>query len=80
MFNELIDDTQLALKKTLLPLLTLISIVKLLGHPEFQEAPWNPIEFFIGLGLALILFLIQEIKKKRMIKFENNFKYNFLTL
>ena len=63
MFNELIDDTRSALRITLLPLLTLISIVKLLGHPAFQEAPWNPIEFFIGLGLAFILFLIQERMK-----------------
>ena len=62
MLNELIDGTRLALRITLLPTLTLISIAKLLEHPAFQEAPWNPIEFFIGLGLAFILFLIQERK------------------
>ena len=63
MFNELIDDTRSALRITLLPLLTLISIAKLLGRPAFQEIPWNPIEFFMGLGLALILFFIQERMK-----------------
>lgn len=62
MLNGLIDDTRLALRITLLPTLALISIAKLLGHPAFQEASWNPIEFFMGLGLALILFLIQERK------------------